>query len=870
MNDRVSTVPPAQFLGPDEIRSYESQFYTSGERERPLSADSELQTQSQSSSLPEDENPYPDPYPYQQQQYEQEHENNPYPCEPQQGQGLHPALAPKKSGGFFGRVRDAFGLRSRGGSVASSFSASLSVTDSRPQSQATSLMSQGLDHGQGQGQYQDSHARRKHTSMPDPPPAGTSMITKTKTATARGRQHQYPMQHHRAGPRSQSQTNVPLMHHLSHQPSGATLDAPLHHHPSFASMAAATTMGAAPPFPSSAGDRPSREEILQSYHQLMASGFFKAHAIQSTRQPPPGSRTRPSSRHGQQHEGGNGGHTPLPTIPSVGSGLEKELPSPTQQEFRMHELSAASRFKYASAHIAALTKTPEGEQTPKPQPQLRRRHPMVPGRKRSRADLDDGFSSQSSTRSSTESMADANANGKAPTSAAAATAPRVSVTSAPEEQNSTTRAPSPLKRVAKKIRKMPSSIAAATASTSSLFGSASIGPEEGGEASRPTSPTDGHVRMFPAAAQSTSSLAAGNSLHPCTTSESRGVRVREPSPAPSFAPSFAQSVHSVGSDRTISMAPPTTGVASSMGRMRSKMSAPPSAGLNRAASRFGGAAAPEIRREPSGDNIRKPFNNRVVNGPPGAQNHISSEGGDSSRQSSNSSITSGSGISIRHVGPLVGVETTPRGSADMDMDMTPRASVDTFEGYSHGRGRAPRSHPAGAKSPPSAGMNGLNRAAGILGGRIRRQLSGSSIGRSISKSHVGDNDDGEDRERDHHHRENEEPQKPAADSPRGRRTMKSPPSAGLNKASGATGGGVFGNIKRSLSGSRIGGRFGRRGGGGDEESAAKPAAVDKKEDFRRSPSKLLRRPKSPSQSQAQPQVQAHSYQQHHQWQRHQH
>ncbi|ENH72433.1 hypothetical protein FOC1_g10013088 [Fusarium oxysporum f. sp. cubense race 1] len=36
-------------------------------------------------------------------------------------------------------------------------------------------------------------------------------------------------------------------------------------------------------------DMPSREEILANYHNLMASGFFSSHAIQSTRQPPPGS-----------------------------------------------------------------------------------------------------------------------------------------------------------------------------------------------------------------------------------------------------------------------------------------------------------------------------------------------------------------------------------------------------------------------------------------------------------------------------------------------------------------------------------------------------------------------------------------------------
>ncbi|KAJ9141938.1 hypothetical protein NKR23_g7596 [Pleurostoma richardsiae] len=35
-------------------------------------------------------------------------------------------------------------------------------------------------------------------------------------------------------------------------------------------------------------DRPTREEVLQSYQSLMASGFFNAHAIKSTRQPGPG------------------------------------------------------------------------------------------------------------------------------------------------------------------------------------------------------------------------------------------------------------------------------------------------------------------------------------------------------------------------------------------------------------------------------------------------------------------------------------------------------------------------------------------------------------------------------------------------------
>lgn len=41
-------------------------------------------------------------------------------------------------------------------------------------------------------------------------------------------------------------------------------------------------------------DRPSREEIFESYNNLVASGFFAAHAIQSTRQPGPGV-SRPST-----------------------------------------------------------------------------------------------------------------------------------------------------------------------------------------------------------------------------------------------------------------------------------------------------------------------------------------------------------------------------------------------------------------------------------------------------------------------------------------------------------------------------------------------------------------------------------------------
>ncbi|KAG5987391.1 hypothetical protein E4U54_005010 [Claviceps lovelessii] len=58
--------------------------------------------------------------------------------------------------------------------------------------------------------------------------------------------------------------------------------------------------------------RPSREQVLASYHQLVASGFFSSHAIQSTRFGPP----RPKTSHG--HDGATPPQWPLtPAIPAA-------------------------------------------------------------------------------------------------------------------------------------------------------------------------------------------------------------------------------------------------------------------------------------------------------------------------------------------------------------------------------------------------------------------------------------------------------------------------------------------------------------------------------------------------------------------------
>ncbi|KAM0430469.1 hypothetical protein ACHAPT_005816 [Fusarium lateritium] len=67
-------------------------------------------------------------------------------------------------------------------------------------------------------------------------------------------------------------------------------------------------------------EMPSREEILANYHHLMASGFFSSHAIQSTRQPPPGSAQ--SSSHSSVQP---------PTPASSASILEALSRAPTPQ-----------------------------------------------------------------------------------------------------------------------------------------------------------------------------------------------------------------------------------------------------------------------------------------------------------------------------------------------------------------------------------------------------------------------------------------------------------------------------------------------------------------------------------------------------------
>ncbi|RYP50102.1 hypothetical protein DL768_004306 [Monosporascus sp. mg162] len=407
MNDRVSTAPPLEFLGPEEIRAYEAQFFvdparvTAPRKQRPVSdgaAFSMLQDQQQP-----------------------------------------PGLIKKKSLGFFARVRDALSWTSRSDGSSSSFSSS------------------------SQPQADEEGVKRKHSSLPEPCCSSTP-----------------PASPKRPHLRQKSQSSVHVLQ-ARRVGSDATCKTGLQHHPSVGNLS----------------DRPTKEEIMQSYNELVASGFFKAHAIQSTRQPPPGSAASrpphpPPSLHNQthhpQHQTDAPAHPPLPTIPSVGSGLEQQQQNEKQpQEARQTK----SQPRHMPSHIALaamMPSSPKRAPPPPPSPAAAttgpkelQRNKLTGSLKRSRSSTDDGTTS--SSRSSSEVQAAARAS-----------------------SSTTTTPTSPLKRVAKKLRKMPSSIAATTASMTSSA-KAATAPNQAAMAA-----ADGMVH-----------------LHHQTE---KPLRLREPSPVP--------------------------------------------------------------------------------------------------------------------------------------------------------------------------------------------------------------------------------------------------------------------------------------------------------------------------------------------------
>ncbi|KAI0845743.1 hypothetical protein F5Y00DRAFT_162197 [Daldinia vernicosa] len=171
--------------------------------------------------------------------------------------------------------------------------------------------------------------------------------------------------------------------------------------------------------------RPSREDVLESYNQLMASGFFQSHAIQSTRHAPPGSRNR--DRYSTP---------PMPAIP--GSGPCSPQPPPRTSSIDATNIFKAARLPLPGSPLRASfqgrrIETPEPEDEPMHMPgAYDTRRPTLRSRKRSRLDTEDPSSVEAPGTSTSSSFVE------------------------------------PLKRVAKKLRKMPSPIKDLQASDSFL------------------------------------------------------------------------------------------------------------------------------------------------------------------------------------------------------------------------------------------------------------------------------------------------------------------------------------------------------------------------------------------------------------------
>ncbi|KAH9908085.1 hypothetical protein F4778DRAFT_461478 [Xylariomycetidae sp. FL2044] len=401
MNDRASAAPPAQFLGPEQLKDYEKQFYTEPitkstttnttsstttattattthherqlqhRRDRPLSAAAQLESPVAHRTSTSDESR---------------------------------TIAHKKSTGFFGRVRDALFSSSR----------------------ASSKGGGGVHPSQQPQQQQERDAARKHSSLQEP------LVP--------------PRPDYLRAAKSHSEIQIPQLASRGGGGAGA--------------------------------DRPSREDVLQSYNQLMATGFFQSHAIQSTRHAGPARRS-----------------APLPSIPSVPCSPE---PPPRSSSIQATALGtpapAASPVPPPRMIFADAPRGDRMEPPPLPGPLAKRESRLnLRGRKRSRADAEDSVSASATTE------------------AAAAAAVFETGTSSFAQ---------PLKRVAKKLRKMPSSSGAAAITPVGSGASVRTSTDTSSSSSAANTTSDGTIRLPP-------SVSSGGTLR----TNDKPIRMRSPSPA---------------------------------------------------------------------------------------------------------------------------------------------------------------------------------------------------------------------------------------------------------------------------------------------------------------------------------------------------
>ncbi|KAI1811876.1 hypothetical protein GGS20DRAFT_560757 [Poronia punctata] len=216
-------------------------------------------------------------------------------------------------------------------------------------------------------------------------------------------------------------------------------------------------------------DRPSREDIMASYNELVASGFFQSHAIQSTRHVAPGTaaaREPPAS---------------LPVI--------QGSPRPPVRVSSINALTASASAAAASSPMPSPRISRDFTITSPTRPTLSYM-PSAP-------DLHHNNSPRSSRKRGRDEI----------TSAALTPEPTSSSSYSSSSSSSAGYFAQPLKRVAKKLRKMPS---LSTSATTTITTTPSI------EAAS----ADVILRLPP-------SISSGGTIYP----EERSIRLRSPSPA---------------------------------------------------------------------------------------------------------------------------------------------------------------------------------------------------------------------------------------------------------------------------------------------------------------------------------------------------
>ncbi|KAI0200528.1 hypothetical protein F4808DRAFT_153647 [Astrocystis sublimbata] len=394
MNDRASAAPPPQFMGPEQLASYEDQFYAEraareARRPRPFSAQAQLQA-----------NPLP------------AHGDLPQPQPTPQKALTQPpkhTVAHKKSSGFFGRVRDA-------------------------------LFHRGGNHGQAA--LKQDEVRRKHSSLQEP-------LQRPDLDPPRPDYLQH------AG-RTQSEVNIAQ---IFPSPLGGGLSA-----------------------------QPSREEVLASYNELVSSGFFQSHAIQSTRHAAPSSASAPSRPGTRQ--------TPMRISsmrrPGSVEAMSVVAPSPSPSPAKGKNASSSREYSAATVAAPAAPAAPRTSLSSLFRPSIPDLHTK-----------DSRYTLRGLKRTRDEVVS-----------------PEPQVTSSAPSSTPTSYFTQPLRRVAKKLREMPSSSSQLNerAKNPTAAPPSSTTPESNQNLSNVSA--EGFVRATPSASK-------GGLLQ---TSE-HPVRLRSPSPA---------------------------------------------------------------------------------------------------------------------------------------------------------------------------------------------------------------------------------------------------------------------------------------------------------------------------------------------------